>query len=75
MILKLGVRVFLFAKIEITFLSDSIFLLLMFRESIFNVSYSPIPTSEQKKRGILPISLCYFVESNIRLRSARKYSI
>lgn len=28
-----------------------------------------------KKRGILPISLCYFVESNIRLRSARKYSI
>lgn len=56
---------------------DSIFLPLMFRKrSISNIFYSPIPMHRvNKKRGIFPISRCYFVESNIRLRSARKYSI
>lgn len=56
---------------------DSIFLPLMFRETISNIFYSPIPTHRvhKKKEEFFPISRRYFVESNIRLRSARKYSI
>lgn len=49
----------------------------MFRETISNIFYSPIPTHRvnKKKEEFFPISRRYFVESNIRLRSARKYSI
>lgn len=55
---------------------DSIFLPLMFRETISNIFYSPIPIEwTKKKEEFFPISRRYFVESNIRLRSARKYSI